>query len=389
MVAPFARAWALNIFNNVVYTTNGRGCGEISDPTSAMAAAETLNPGAQPPAARPGAPLTGPPLDPGMVTAMDVRDPAHPKLTTFFTSNGRPAGPWGRGGVTRGLNSTVLIETADGFMDTASGQYGISVLMLAPKATRLMDSFTPKNWRYLNAKDLDWSASPTVFPFGGKTLVAVSGKEAVIDLLDISDLGGGPAENHSTPYYQGPQIGNDAAAGTQPSQGIWGSIATYQTPDGRRFVYAPMWGPQSTKVSGFKFTSGPIPNGSIMALEVVADGTKVTEVPTWTSPDLIMPDPPVVANGVVYATQTGGQALQNTPFPDGSRRDAETSGSVYRATPVGNLVLYALDAETGKPLYSSGKTITDWVHFGEPVVALGKVFIVTHDSHVYAFGVKP
>jgi outer membrane protein assembly factor BamB len=103
---------------------------------------------------------------------------------------------------------------------------------------------------------------------------------------------------------------------------------------------------------------------------------------------MIMPDPPTVANGVVYAVQTGGQALQNTPFPDGSRRDPETTGAEYRATPVSNLVLYAFDAQTGKQLYSSGKLITDWVHFGEPVVALGKVFIVTHDAHVYAFGLK-
>jgi hypothetical protein len=28
------------------------------------------------------------------------------------------------------------------------------------------------------------------------------------------------------------------------------------------------------------------------------------------------------------------------------------------------------------------------VHFSEPVVALGKVFVVTHDAHVYAFGLK-
>ena len=377
MVAPFARAWGLSLFDGVIYTTSGRGCGELIDPTSAIAAAEALPAG------------TPPSIDPGMVTAMDVRDPAHQVSTTFYTSNGRPSGPWGRGGVTRGPNNTLLVETADGFMDTAAGQYGISVLLLAPRATRLMDSFTPKNWRYLNAKDLDWSASPAVFAFGGKTLVAVSGKEGVIDLLDASDLGGGPAENHSTPLYQGPQIGNDAAEGRQPGQGIWGSIATYQTPDGRRFVYAPMWGPQSSHVSSFQFTSGPIPHGSIMALEVIADGAKVAEVPTWTSPDLIMPDPPTVANGVVYATQTGGQALQYAPAPEGSPPDRGATRSAFRATPVSNLVLYALDAETGKPLYSSGKAITDWVHFGEPVVALGKVFIVTHDGHVYAFGVKP
>jgi len=59
-----------------------------------------------------------------------------------------------------------------------------------------------------------------------------------------------------------------------------------------------------------------------------------------------------------------------------------------RATPVSNLVLYAFDAQTGKQLYSSEKIIPGWVHYGEPVVAAGKVFVVTWDAHVYAFGLK-
>ena len=58
----------------------------------------------------------------------------------------------------------------------------------------------------------------------------------------------------------------------------------------------------------------------------------------------------------------------------------------FRSTPIGNLTLYAYDAETGKRLYSSGKTISNWVHFSEPVIALGKVFLVTNDSQVIAFG---
>jgi outer membrane protein assembly factor BamB len=163
-------------------------------------------------------------------------------------------------------------------------------------------------------------------------------------------------------------------------------MTTYETPDGKRFLYVPMYGPPSKNAPTFKHTNGPIPNGSIMAFQVVADGDKVSLDPQWTSSDMILPDPPVVANDVLYAIQTGGQARQNTPMPDGSPRDPATTGAHYRATPVSNLVLYAFDAETGKPLYSSKKIIADWVHFSEPVVALGKVFLVTHDAHVYAFG---
>ena len=67
---------------------------------------------------------------------------------------------------------------------------------------------------------------------------------------------------------------------------------------------------------------------------------------------------------------------------------AAAEAAKFRATPVSNLVLYAFDAETGKQLYSSDKIITSWVHFSEPVVALGKVFVVSWDAHVYAFGLR-
>ena len=50
------------------------------------------------------------------------------------------------------------------------------------------------------------------------------------------------------------------------------------------------------------------------------------------------------------------------------------------------MVLYALDAVTGRELYSSKDLLKDWVHFNQPVVAGGRVFLVSHDAHVYAFG---
>ena len=59
-----------------------------------------------------------------------------------------------------------------------------------------------------------------------------------------------------------------------------------------------------------------------------------------------------------------------------------------RSTPVSNMVLYAYDAQSGKQLWSSGKTLTDWVHFSEPVVAGGQVYVSTWDGRLYAFGLK-
>ncbi len=366
MVEPFARAWSLNLIDNVVYTTSGRGCGQL-----------------------PAVPGVKPSVVPGSVSAMDMSDLAHPQLVRFYTSGNKYSGPWGRGGVSKGIDGTVIAQTADGVYDPAAGDFGETVLKLAPRATRLLDSFTPSNWQYLNAQDLDFgSASPDVFTFQNRTLVAVAGKEGVLYLLDGADLGGRP--NHSTPLYKSPQLGNDAAEGRKPGQGIWGSITSYETPDHKRLLYVPMWGPPSKNAPQFKSNGGPAPHGSIMAFQVTAEGEKLSLAAQWISRDMIVPDPPVVANGVLYAIQTGEQTVQSPAYVHGTQDEINHNplSAKYRSTPVSNLTLYAFDAETGEQLYSSDKILTDWVHFSEPVVALGKVFIVSHDAHVYAFGLK-
>jgi len=93
--------------------------------------------------------------------------------------------------------------------------------------------------------------------------------------------------------------------------------------------------------------------------------------------------------------QTGEQTLQHMGNPEEHGRAVngeppETIAGLakFRSTPPSNMVLYALDAQTGKELYSSGTLLTNWVHFNQPVVALGKVFLVSHDAHVYAFGLR-
>ncbi|HSS13003.1 MAG TPA: hypothetical protein VLL04_03870, partial [Rhizomicrobium sp.] len=93
---------------------------------------------------------------------------------------------------------------------------------------------------------------------------------------------------------------------------------------------------------------------------------------------------------------TGEQTAQHFTNPEGhgQARAGEQSETVatlskFRSTPLNPMVLYAFDAVTGKELYSSGKQLKDWVHFSQPVVALGKVFLVSHDAHLYAFGLKP
>jgi len=223
-------------------------------------------------------------------------------------------------------------------------------------------------------------------------------------LLDANALGGGLQE-HSTPLYQSARLGNDEVL--LGGRGVWGAMTTYQNSQGERFLYVPMWGPPSKDGPQYKYRHDDAPHGSVMGFRISAEGDKPSMIPEWISRDMQVPDPPVVANGVVYAIQTGEQTIQNptrgdvtglppAPAPAGGRGPTNATAAAaaalqsakFRATPVSNLVLYAFDAETGKQLYSSEKLITNWVHFSEPVVAMGKVFVVSWDAHVYAFGLK-
>ena len=92
MTAPFARAWSLNLIDNVLYSTTGRACGEVGDKNSLeyVAAISGLRCAGN-----------GPLLDASAVNAADVSDLAHPQVVHLFVSGARPAAPWGRGGAAR------------------------------------------------------------------------------------------------------------------------------------------------------------------------------------------------------------------------------------------------------------------------------------------------
>ena len=280
-IAPFARAWSLNLIDGIVYSTSGRACGEVVDKTSPMYDAARSGLRRMP---------AGPMLDASAVQAADVRDLGNVRVTRFYTSGARPAAPWGRGGLARGPGNSVYLETSNGRYDPAAGDFSESILRLAPQATRLMDSFTPTNYAHNLAKDLSGSASPVVFNFAGKTLVAYSQKESVLRILDANALGG---DNHMTPLWASPRLVNDAETGTDPGRGVWGAITTYENPQGRRFLYIPMNGEPSVQSPAFPLGNGPTPNGRVMAFEMKNDGGKISAVPVWTSEDMIMPDPPV------------------------------------------------------------------------------------------------
>ena len=121
-----------------------------------------------------------------------------------------------------------------------------------------------------------------------------------------------------------------------------------------------MWGPVSESAPKFPIHNGSNPHGSVMAFKIQPDGDsyKPSLQPAWISADFNLPDPVVIANGVVFALSTGENA-QQTGSTDEKRMQSTRPA-----------VLYALDTRSGKVLYQSGSAITSWVHFSGLAVSM-------------------
>src|SRR5947208_1282960 len=123
------------------------------------------------------------------IAAVRVDDSRH-KVMTFNAGSG---GAWGRRGAAIDSTGTAWSTTGDGIYDLTSDppRYGNSVVgvHLVGEELRLKSYFTPRNWEWLRKRDLDPNNTPTIFTFKGRELIAASGKECRIYLLDPRDAG--------------------------------------------------------------------------------------------------------------------------------------------------------------------------------------------------------
>ena len=133
----------------------------------------------------------------------------------------------------------------------------------------------------------------------------------------------------------------------------------------------PMGGPVSTGIS-FPMTNGEATH-SIMAFKVAGDPQTPKLEPSWISGDFAVPEPAIIADGVLFALSTGENAVQR-------------GGEAKRLLNTQPAVLRALDAAKGKELFNRKDAIATWVHFSGLALANGQVYVVDHDSNVYAFG---
>jgi hypothetical protein len=169
----------------------------------------------------------------------------------------------------------------------------------------------------LTAKlEQEFTSSPVVFQFGDKLLVAAATRDGGIQLFDGQKL-------------------TEAAKGDSAAS----ALATWQDASGTRWILA----------AGTR---------AITAWKVVAQNGVPTLQRGWVSRDIVLPLPPIIVNGVVFAASSGNLTA----------------------------ILYALDGATGKELWNSGNSITSSGRFGGLSAGGSQIYLSASDGTLYAFG---
>ncbi len=337
---PNGKPYALNLVDNVIYTHSGQGCGG----------------------------------NPNMAYSYDL---ATHKVGSWGPAGG---GMWGRSGPAISKSLVMYTGTGDGRWDPENGVYGNGIIGVKQnpktKALELVDYYGPSNAEWLWKRDLDMQVTPAIFDWDGKEWMVDASKECRIYLMDTESIGG---DDHRTPVFRTPLFCNELVDFAEA--GIWGSMATWEDAQGTRWVLAPFWGPKHSRFKA-PIEHGPVKKGGIAAFKMGKVNGKVELIPGWISRDMNQGEPPLIANGMIFAYGSGANTSQAYP-------DVGLDFRLERRAPLStHAVLYVLDGTTGKELWSSGKQITNWNHWSGLALANGQVYINTYDGHLYCFGLK-
>jgi len=336
-VPPNGKPYGLNLVNGVIYTSTAQGCGG----------------------------------NPNNFYAFDLKTK---KVGNWAPGSG---GLWPRTGPSVGKDGTVYAGSGDGDYLPEQQIYGQAMIGVKQnpdsKALELKDWYAPSNAYWMRKRDLDFNTASPIFQYKGKEYLASSSKECRIWLLDTAMLGG---EDHRTPTYRTPLICNEEVNFTM---GVWGALASWEDASGTRWVLTPFWGPKHPQFKA-PIEHGTVVYGAVTAFKVEDKAGKIVLTPAWISRDMYMAEPPVIANGIVFGYGSGESTTQRWAEP------GHVGGAQGRIQESTHAILYALDAQNGNELWSSGDQIASWNHFTGLSVANGRVYIGTFDGTLYCFG---
>jgi outer membrane protein assembly factor BamB len=253
--------------------------------------------------------------------------------------NASNSGIWARAGaVVDPVTGYIFVVTGNGPFDANKGgkNWSDSVLELSADGSRLIDSYTPTNYDYLESSDLDLSSNaPALLPKIAAShtpyLAVQGGKDGVLRLLNRQNLSGqgGPGhvggELQSIATQDGCIVYTQPVVWTNPTSGdLWVFVATACGTTGYRVV-----------------TSAQGATTLQVGWSIQQPGTS-----------------PVLAGGVLF--------LANSE------------------------AIVALDPQTGKQLWSSaspsaGGTIAG-IHWESPIVLDGRVYCSDENGKLTAYG---
>jgi outer membrane protein assembly factor BamB len=334
LVPPNSNVRSLNVEDNVVYAATVGDCG--------------------------GAP--------NALYAVDVSE-ENKKAVSFATNGSGISGV----GPAVGTDGTVYAQIASGHGDLA-GEYHDTVLALSGADLKVKDYFTPSGDAAASKSWAHAGVTPLIFSWKGKDVVVAGASDGRLYLLHADSLGGA---GHHTPAFRTEPIASTDKGGE--GHGFRGAFSSWFDSDsGTRWVYASLSGPPNPAFK-FPIENGDASKGSVVAFKVEEKDGQTMLTPAWISASVPSPAPVVTANGVVFALATGTPA--STVRPDGKPYAAAAlQKASTRAT------LYALDAATGKQLYSSGTTVSGHAAGSGLAVANGRIYFATSDNTVYCFG---
>jgi len=269
---------------------------------------------------------------PDAVWALDLGGGSN-AVKTWRTEGGSPAGA-----PAFGSDGTLYVSL--GARTTAgNGGYANAIVALDPRELTVKDWFTLPSAEFVTG--------PIVLKTGTREVVAAATRDGSIVLLDARSLGG---PTHGTALSR-------SAASSERTGFVPSGLTTWVDSTGTPWVAIPT----ATTITAMKVAS-------------------VSGAPTlqagWTSRPMRAPLSPVIVNGVAFVVSSG----EFLP-PAGA-----TVSAADRARQSVAAVLYALDAGTGRELWSSGSTITSFVYGPAVWPGIGQIHVAAYDNTVYAFG---
>lgn len=238
-------------------------------------------------------------------------------------------------------SGNLYVTTGNGGGYDGLTEFEESVVKLSP-ALKVLDHFTPANWRTLNRGDADVSSNRFVLIPGTKYGV-VAAKDFNVYVIDTTCMGGLQGSNSGCSLQR---FQTDGTAKVTEVSGSFGAVFM----NNRLFLpltagdlYAFTW-------TGSSFTTAPLWH----------DATSYG----WPGPSALSGSWNGSANDILWTTTS-----------------AVDSGRKPRLA-----VLHAINPATGVEYWNSGSTLGNLAKYNAPTVANGKVFVATQSNEIYEFG---